>query len=191
MGFMDKLQQLVQPYDDESRDGDFFDGSNDESRPAQPVSSASEMFESAFGAGPMEAPEPAAKKPAREQSDGSLLGSLGLKRQSTAPKARSPFRERTVDVGGTETSVVLFNPRTFDEAGALAGHIMAGRCALMSMEGVSEDNARRLLDFLSGIAFALQWKITPISSEAYFVSPRGMDLFGRSDDGAELGGQRL
>ena len=190
MGFMDKLQQLVQPYDDESRDGDFFDGSGEELRPAAPTSSASEMFESAFGAGPMEAPEPAAKKPARETGDGSLLGSLGLRKQSAA-KPKTSFRERTVDVGGTETSVVLFNPRTFDEAGALAGHIQAGRCALMSMEGVSEDNARRLLDFLSGIAFALQWKITPISSEAYFVSPRGMDLFGRADDGADFGGQRL
>ena len=191
MGFMDKLQQLVQPYDDESRDGDFFDGSNEEGRPAQPASSASEIFETAFGAGPMEAPEPAGKKPAREQSDGSLLGSLGLRKQPAAPKPRSPFRERTVDVGGTETSVVLFNPRTFDEAGALAGHIMAGRCALMSMEGVSEDNARRLLDFLSGITYALQGKITPISAKTYCVTPQDVDIVGLQPDQPENSGQYL
>lgn len=191
MGLMDRLQQFVQPYDDESRDGDFFDGAEESSRPAAQPGSAQEMFESAFGGGPQEVPEPAVRKGAKEGADGGLLGSLGLRKQQPAPKPKSPFRERTVEVGGTETSVVLFNPRSFDEAGALAGHIRAGRCAVMSMEGVGQDFARRLLDFMSGIAYALQWKITPISSVAYFVSPKDMDLFGGSSEQPESDGQYL
>ena len=102
-----------------------------------------------------------------------------------------PRRERTVNFGWRDTSVLLFSPKNFDEAGELVSYLQQDMTCVMTLETVPAETARRLLDFLSGIAFALQWKITPISSEAYFVSPRGMDLFGRSDDGAELGGQRL
>lgn len=191
MGLMDRFQQLMQPYDEESRDGDFFEGADEGLRGGAQPSAAQMQFESAFGGGPAEAPEPAAKKQPKEAGDGGLLGSLGLRRQPAQNKPKSPFRERTVNAGGTETNVILFNPKNFDEAGALAGHIQAGRCAVMSLENVSQDNARRLMDFMSGIAFALQWKITPISAKAFFVSPREMDLFSGQDEQPETDGQYL
>lgn len=46
----------------------------------------------------------------------------------------------------------------------------------MTLEGVPNDNARRLLDFLSGITFALREKQSPISAKTYFVSPQNVDL---------------
>ena len=46
----------------------------------------------------------------------------------------------------------------------------------MTLEGVPNDSARRLLDFLSGITFALEGKITPISAKTYFVTPQHVDV---------------
>ncbi len=53
------------------------------------------------------------------------------------------------------------------------------------------ENARRLLDFLSGIAYALQGKITPISAKTYFVTPPNVDILGAQTEQPESDGQYL
>ena len=83
-----------------------------------------------------------------------------------------------MNFGGNETQVILFNPRSFDEAGELVNHLDQYRSVLMTLEGVPTDTARRLLDFLSGITFAMQGKITPVSAKTYFVTPQNVDILG-------------
>ena len=60
-------------------------------------------------------------------------------------------------------------------------HLTQGRSIVMTLEGVPTDLARRLLDFLSGIAYALQGKITPISAKTYFVTPQNVDVLGAEE----------
>ena len=81
-------------------------------------------------------------------------------RRQAKPKVQR--RERTVNFAGNDTQVILFNPKTFDEAGELVNHLNAQRSVVMTLEGIPTDNARRLLDFLSGIAFFiyyLRWQV--------------------------------
>ena len=182
MGFMDELRKLTQPYDD---DNDFFDGADSSLRDAPPPSAAQREFESVFGNEPTGKPEPEERPPVpRESAESSLFGGLGRKQ-------KKPQRERVVDVGGNETKVILFNPRTFEEAGDLVNHLMANHSLVMTLDGIPTETARRLLDFMSGITFALQGKITPISAKTYFISPENVDLLGAQPDGAETDGQYL
>ena len=184
MGFMDELRKLTQPYDD---DDDFYEGAEGGLRQTPQQPSAAQMeFENAFGSEPAVKPEPVEERtPARENPEGGLFGSL-------AKKVRSkPQRERIVDVGGNETKVILFNPKTFEEAGELVGHLMAYHSLVMTLDGVPTDTARRLLDFMSGITYALQGKITPISAKTYFISPENVDLLGAQNDAAETDEQYL
>ena len=46
----------------------------------------------------------------------------------------------------------------------------------MSLEEIPSETARRLLDFMSGIAYALNGKITPVSAKTYFITPENVDL---------------
>ncbi len=180
MGFMDGLKKLTQPYDDED---DFFEGS-DQSQRAQPkaeskppVSAAQMAFESTFAdsaGGP--APAEEAAPPARKAGEsGGIFG--GLKKAAQQANAR-PKRERTMSFGGKETSVILFSPKTFDEAGELVGYLQQELTCVMTLETVPADTARRLLDFISGIAFALNGKITPVSAKTYFITPQNVDILG-------------
>lgn len=183
MGFMDELRKLTQPYDDED---EFFEGA-DNSGLRQP-SPAQIQFEQTFGEEPAGAPEPAEKKPARQGKplmEGGLFGGLGARR-AAKPKQQ---RERVVDFGGSEQQVILFNPKSFDEAGELVNHLNQNRSVVMTLEGLPTDMARRLLDFLSGITFALQGKITPVSAKTYFVTPQNVDILGKQNDQPESDGQ--
>jgi cell division inhibitor SepF len=177
MGFMDGLKKLTQPYDD---DEDFFEGADQSLRP-QPkpdqksaVSAAQMAFENAFadpGGSPAPAEEAAPKKP---EGGGGLFGGF----RKAAQNAAKPKKERTMNFGGRDTSVILFSPKNFDEAGELVGYLQQESTCVMTLETVPAETARRLLDFLSGIAFALGGKITPVSAKTYFITPQNVDILG-------------
>ena len=182
MGFLDELKKLTQPYDD---DDDFFEESE---RPAKQVSvkprpssaasaSAGIEFENAFGSQASSAPPVPESVESDDEDDemsGGLFGNLGKR----IKKENRTVRERTVNFGGKESQVILFNPKSFDEAGELVGHLMRSRSLVMTLEGLPTETARRLLDFMSGIVFALHGKITPVSAKTYFISPENVDLLG-------------
>ena len=132
MGFMDELRKLTQPYDDD--DNDFFEGSSSGFSSPPSASPAQLEFENTFGEEPSSAPEPA-RRPAKPAAEGGLLGALGARR-TAKPKAAQ--RERTVNFGGSEQQVILFNPKTFDEAGELVNHLNQGRSVVMTLEGLPE-----------------------------------------------------
>ena len=186
MGFMDELRKLTQPYDDED---DFFEGAETNLRPQAQPSAAQIQFESAFGeeAGAKPEPEAASAKEGAPKTApaGGFLSNFGFK------KSGKPKRERVVEFGGSEQQVILFNPKTLDEAGELVSHLGQGRSVVMTLEGIPTDNARRLLDFLSGITFALNGRITPISAKTYFVTPQNVDVLGSQAEQAENDGQYL
>ena len=191
MGFMDGLKKLTQPYDDEE---DFFEGADLSFKPQpkteqKPAVSAAQMaFENAFsdasaGAAPEE--EAPAKKPAGESGGGGIFGSLGLKKAGGGGK---PRKSGTVNFGGKDTSVLLFSPKSFDEAGELVGYLQQNLTVVMTLENVPAETARRLLDFLSGIAFALDGKITPVSAKTYFITPQNVDILGAQTEQPESSG---
>lgn len=210
MGFMDELRKLTQPYDDED---DFFEGADESFKPAQATAEAPQQvsaeqaaFENNFAASqnarpqqqqqqqkpqsrsffgqrqqtPTQARPVQQAQPQGEQSE-SLFGNLG--------KQRPQRPQRSMNFGGKEAQVILFSPKTFDEAGEIVNHINANHSVVMTLEGIPTDTARRLLDFISGIAFALQGKITPVSAKTYFVTPQNVDIIGAQPDVPESDGQ--
>lgn len=193
MGFMDKLKELTQPYDDEN---DFFEGADPSFRPqpkSKPEQTAKQAAKSAPSTAQMffensfadETPVPAedpTKKPAAPEGGGGIFGNLGFIKSG---RTRTTPRERTVNFGGKDTSVLLFSPKSFDEAGELVGYMNQNLTVVMTLEGVQGDMARRLLDFLSGIAFALGGKITPVSAKTYFITPQNVDILGTQNDQPE------
>ncbi len=189
MGFMDGLKKLTQPYDD---DEDFFEGADPSFKPQQkadpkPAVSAAQMaFENTFAdsSAPLPEEDPRAQRPV-QQEGGGIFGSLGLKKGSSKPRSG---RAGTVNVGGRDTSVLLFSPKSFDEAGELVGYLQQELTVVMTLESVPADTARRLLDFLSGIAYALGGKITPVSAKTYFITPQNVDVLGAQAEQPEGSG---
>ena len=169
MGLMDGLRRLTQPFGDED---DYFEGADGAFIPQeQPVAEdAQTAFENTFAEEPSGAPEPASR-PSRPT--GGLFG--GHSGGQTAPRAKQKSRKAAASSGGDQ-SVIRFNPADFDQAGDLVAYLEQGRSLIMSLEEVPTETARRLLDFMSGIAFALNGKITPVSAKTYFVTPENVDL---------------
>jgi len=184
MSLFSDLKNIIKPYDED--DEDFFEGADESERriKAKPEITASTEFERSFAAPTQAAPESQPDEDAEEaepKSGMSFLQALGLQRQARAPK--TPARERTVNFQGNDTQVILFNPKSFDEAGELVSYLTASRSVVMTLEGVDLETSRRLLDFMSGIAYAFDGKITPVSAKTYFVTPHNVDIVGAQPNG--------
>lgn len=174
MGLMNNLKKLTQPYGDED---DFFEGADGAYAPQEAsVSSAQMEFESAFAEEPATAPEPAKK--ASKYSSGTGAGFFGGHGEARSPAPRQPKARgrNSVSSFSADQQVIRFIPKNFDEAGELVNFLEQGRSLIMSLEEIPSETARRLLDFMSGIAFAMNGKINPVSAKTYFITPENVDL---------------
>lgn len=175
---MEELKKLTQPYGD---DDDFYEGAQGASFPSNNGSSnvAASNFEDSFAdqssGRVQEVPKQTQRKTLNRQQVPQQMPMQQMPMQQ--PRGGRNFRQPQRQA---EPQVVLFNPKNFDEAGELATYLSNGRSMVMALEGIPTETARRLLDFISGIAFALNAKITPVSAKTYFVTPANVDLLDSS-----------
>ena len=79
--------------------------------------------------------------------------------------------------------LLLVKPKEFAEAKEIADNLRF-RTVVVNLEATDRDTARRLLDFLSGVVYALDGKITRIATSTYLLTPANTTLVG--DELAEL-----
>ena len=99
--------------------------------------------------------------------------------RQTAPR-QSQSGSKVVNINSTaRLQVVLFKPERFgEETRDIAVELMKMHTVLLNLENTNKDMARRILDFLSGVAFANQGKISRVASNTYMITPNNVDLTG-------------
>ena len=164
MGFMDDLKKLAKPY---SEDEDDFDEFDDDVRPSRASRSA------------------AAPAPARDSFDTSYDDI------STSTR-RTPGGSKVVNIHTTaQMQVVLVKPDRFDNVSDIAEHLRSKHAVVLNLEATNKDVARRLVDFLSGCAYALDGKIKKIAISTYIITPYNVDIVGDLIDELENNGLYL
>ena len=88
-------------------------------------------------------------------------------------------RNKVVNIHATtQLKVVLVKPERFENASEIADHLKEKRTVVMNLESTHKDIARRLVDFLSGCAYALDGKIKKIAISTYLITPYNVDVVG-------------
>ena len=88
----------------------------------------------------------------------------------------------------TQLQVVLVKPERFDDASAVADHLNAKRTVVLNLESTSKDIARRLVDFLSGVAYANNGQIKRVANSTFIITPYNVDIMGDLLDELESNG---
>ena len=88
----------------------------------------------------------------------------------------------------TQLQVVLVKPEKFDDASAIADHLREKRTVVLNLESTNKEIARRLLDFLSGVAYANEGKIKKVAISTYIITPYNVDILGDLIDELENNG---
>lgn len=78
----------------------------------------------------------------------------------------------------TQLQVVLVKPDRFEQASEIADHLREKRTVVLNLESTQKDISRRLLDFLSGVAYAHEGKIKKVAISTYIITPYNVDILG-------------
>ena len=74
--------------------------------------------------------------------------------------------------------VVLVKPEKFDDASGIADSLNAKKTVVLNLEATSKEVSRRLVDFLSGVAYANNGQIKKIANSTFIITPYNVDVSG-------------
>ena len=98
-------------------------------------------------------------------------------------------RNKVVNIHATtQLKVVLVKPERFENASEIADHLKDKRTVVLNLESTNKDIARRLIDFLSGVAYAGEGKIKKVAANTYLITPYSVDIEGDLIDELENNG---
>ena len=98
-------------------------------------------------------------------------------------------RNKVVNIrAATQLQVVLVKPEKFEDASAIADHLREKRTVVLNLEDTQADVARRLLDFVAGVAYANEGKIKKVAASTFIVTPFNVDILGDLIDELENNG---
>lgn len=168
MSFLDTLKNLTRPYDED--EDEYMDDA--------------ELVD----------------EPPREKSRPNPFSGFTAESRSAAaepaPSAASqirPLRPREGKVvnlaaSGGQMQLVLVKPERFETAAEIADHLRDKHPVLINLETTPKDVVRRLVDFLSGVAYATDGKVKKIAANTYVITPANVDLVGDLMDELENSG---
>lgn len=148
MGLMDELKKLTRPYNEEDMDEYDYDEEEDELEPE---------------------PEPA---PAPRRSS-----FAAPETPAAAPRRSGPAKVVNLN-NNSAMQVILVKPDRFDTVSEIADHLRDKKAIVLNLESTNKDVARRLVDFLSGVAYALDGKIKKVAISTYILTPYNVEIVG-------------
>ena len=170
MGIFDELKRMAHPFEDE--DDDF-----EEFETAAPRSTERRDR----GIDRYERPERVERVARNNNAGGDNYDVIGMETERRSNKV--------VNIrAATQLQVVLVKPEKFDDASAIADHLREKRTVVLNLESTNKEIARRLLDFLSGVAYANEGKIKKVAISTYIITPYNVDILGDLIDELENNG---
>lgn len=86
---------------------------------------------------------------------------------------------KVVDIHTTaKLQVVLTKPEKFSDAREIADNLNEKRTIVLNLESTNKEEALRLLDFLSGVAYANDGEIKKIAKSTFIITPYNVDVMG-------------
>ena len=83
--------------------------------------------------------------------------------------------------------MILLEPRAFSESQQIADHLKKRNTVVVNMKRVTPDQAKRIVDFLSGTVYALGGDLQKIGGGIFLCTPKDVDVEGAITDDDDKG----
>ncbi|WP_294496294.1 cell division protein SepF [uncultured Gemmiger sp.] len=105
------------------------------------------------------------------------------------PDSNRQRNNKVVNINATtQLQVVLVKPERFEDASAIADQLNAKRTVVLNLESTNKQVSRRLIDFLSGVAYANNGQIKRVATSTFIITPYNVDIMGDLIDELENNG---
>ena len=78
--------------------------------------------------------------------------------------------------------MILLEPRAFSESQQIADHLKKRNTVVVNMKRVTQEQAKRIIDFLSGTVYAIGGDLQKIGVGIFLCTPRNVNVEGSISD---------
>ncbi len=116
------------------------------------------------------------EKPAEKPKKAAFYEQPSVK--SAEPSIRLGGKGKTVNFNQSQMQVVLVKPDRFEDVTSIADHLNARKTVVLNLEVANRDVSRRIVDFLSGVAYANGGNIRKVANSTFIIVPTNVDVLG-------------
>ena len=97
----------------------------------------------------------------------------------------SYYTKDVVSMPNTGGKMILLEPRAFSESQQIADHLKERNTVVVNMKRVTSEQAKRIIDFLSGTVYAIGGDLQKIGVGIFLCTPKNINVEGAisEDDG--------
>lgn len=109
-----------------------------------------------------------------EADDPSYTRSFNVNNDAEANRATSNVNVTS----GTSIEMKVIRPEKLDSVTQIADYLTSRNTVLLNLEGTNKETARRLLDFLNGVAYAVGGKLKKVANSTFVITPSNVSISG-------------
>lgn len=97
----------------------------------------------------------------------------------------SYYTDTAVNITNGSGKMILLEPRAFSESQQIADHLKERNTVVVNMKRVTSEQAKRIIDFLSGTVYAIGGDLQKIGVGIFLCTPKNVNVEGSisEDDG--------
>ncbi len=81
--------------------------------------------------------------------------------------------------GDTGNKMILLEPRAYSESQQIADHLKHRNSVVVNLKRVTSDQAKRIIDFLSGCIYAIGGTMQKVGVGIYLCAPKNVNVQGK------------
>lgn len=85
---------------------------------------------------------------------------------------------RGVSLNASSIELKVVRPDTFVNSRQIADHLLNNRTVVLNLEATNKETARRILDFLSGVAYSIGGQLKRVANNTFVITPNNVDVSG-------------
>lgn len=161
MGLMDRIKKVTGTNDsyDDSYDDDYYQG-----------------FDNGYDEGSV-APDDDVQVAGMNMGMGNTQP-IGAQPMGGMNMGAQPMPGSSIGLSGSNIKMQVVRPKTYDSdtASQIANHLLNKCTVVLNLENSNKETSRRLIDFLSGVAYSIGGNLKRIAVNAYVVTPANVDV---------------
>ena len=85
-----------------------------------------------------------------------------------------------VKLDGAALELKVVKPERYDTVPQRADHLLNRRTVVLNLEATNKETARRMIDFLSGVAYAIDGRLSKVAVNTYIITPANISVSGEA-----------
>ena len=93
--------------------------------------------------------------------------------------SKSDSKGKDAEIDTTGGKMILLEPRAYSESQQIADHLKNRNSVVVNLKRVTSDQAKRIIDFLSGCIYAIGGTMKKVGVGIYLCAPKNVNVQGK------------